>query len=83
VFIHVLFMNMFLCFQLDLLFCLEVWILQAGQLFHKKIALERNTNFSFFIYIRSIPFMVIAYYNGPKNALKKSISTFFWCCHHL
>jgi hypothetical protein len=43
--IHVLFMDMFPCFQLKLLFCLGVWILQVKQLFHEKvISIERITN---------------------------------------
>jgi hypothetical protein len=44
-FIHVLFMDIFICFQLDLLFCLGVWILQARQLFHKKESLEKSINY--------------------------------------
>lgn len=57
-FIPVLFMDMFPCFQLKLLFCLGVWILQVEQLFHKKvIAMERITNCLVSLLSRIFPYV--------------------------
>jgi hypothetical protein len=56
-FIHVLFVDMFPCFQLDLLFCLEVWILQAWQLFHKKVNTLEITNYLVFLLSKIFPFV--------------------------
>jgi len=56
--IHVLFMDMFPCFQLKLLFYLGVWILQVKQLFHEKvISIERITNCLVSLLSRIFPYV--------------------------